>query len=94
LRQQGVAGGVADQLLYSESLFSLVRSGLAVGVISRLYTRGMPTRGLCVRALGAPAITRHIALLVRGPAQLHRPVVTDCLAYLAHALRAAEPSRE
>ena len=66
LRQQGVALEEADRLLYSESLFSLVRSGLAVGVISRLYTHGMPTQGLCVRPLGTPAITRRIALMVRG----------------------------
>jgi DNA-binding transcriptional LysR family regulator len=78
----------ADRLLYSESLFSLVRSGMAVGVISRLYTHGMPTQGLFVRALSTPAITRRIALMVRGPAKLHRPAVTDCLAYLAQALRA------
>lgn len=94
LRQQGVPLDAVDRLLYSESLFSLVRSGLAVGVISRLYTHGMPTRGLCVRALGAPAITRRIALMAREPAALRRPVVTDCLAYLTHALRAADPGRE
>ncbi|WP_332776805.1 LysR family transcriptional regulator [Polaromonas sp.] len=94
LRQQGVALDAADRLLYSESLFSLVRSGLAVGVISRLYTHGMPTQGLCVRALGTPAITRRIALMVRGPARLHRPLVLDCLAHLTQALRAPAASRE
>ncbi|MDW5442932.1 LysR family transcriptional regulator [Polaromonas sp. SM01] len=94
LRQQGVALEEADRLLYSESLYSLVRSGLAVGVIARLYTHGVPRQGLVVRPLGAPAITRRIALMVRGPAELHRPAVADCLAYLTQALRTpAKPTR-
>ena len=58
LRQQGVALDAADRLLYSESLYSLVRSGLAVGVISRLYTHGLHADDLCLRPLGSPAITR------------------------------------
>ncbi|MDO8732751.1 MAG: LysR family transcriptional regulator [Actinomycetota bacterium] len=87
LRQLGIALDGADRLLYSESLYSLVRSGLAVGVISRLYTHGLPTGGLVVRALGSPAITRRIVLMARGPQQLRSPIVADCLAHLAHALR-------
>lgn len=86
LRQQGVALDVADRLLYSESLASLVRSGLAVGVISRLYTHGLTGPGLCVRALEAPTITRRIALMVRGPAAQLRPIVSDCLEHLTGAL--------
>ena len=94
LRQQGVALDAADRLLYSESLYSLVRSGLAVGVISRLYTHGLHADDLCLRPLGSPAITRRIVLMVRSPAQLHRPAVADCLAYLTQALRPpARPAR-
>ncbi len=94
LRQQGVALEEADRLLYSESLYSLVRSGLAVGVISRLYTHGLHGDDLCLRPLGNPAITRRIVLMVRSPAQLHRPAVADCLAWLTQALCApAKPAR-
>ncbi|MGH6638848.1 MAG: LysR family transcriptional regulator [Polaromonas sp.] len=85
LRQQGVAVHEADRLLYSESLYSLVRSGLAVGVISRLYTHDVPGKDLCVRPLTAPAITRRIALMVRGPLAQQRPTVADCLAHLRSA---------
>jgi DNA-binding transcriptional LysR family regulator len=88
LRQQGVALEGTERMLCSESLFSLVRAGLAVGVISRLYTHGLRADGLSVKALGAPAITRRIVLMTRGPAQLRSPTVTDCLAHLAGALRA------
>jgi LysR family transcriptional regulator, carnitine catabolism transcriptional activator len=86
LRQQGVALDVADRLLYSESLASLVRSGLAVGVISRLYAHGLTGPSLCVRPLDAPAITRRIALMVRGPTAQLRPTVADCLEHLTAAL--------
>lgn len=88
LRQQGVALDAADRLLYSESLYSLVRSGLAVGVISRLYTHGLHAEGLRVLALASPAITRRIALMVRDQPTLRRASVTDCLAHLLQALRA------
>lgn len=85
LRQQGVALDAADRLLYSESLYSLVRSGLAVGVISRLYTHGL-SDGLSVRALSAPVITRRIVLMARGPRASRSPTVTSCLEHLAQAL--------
>ncbi|MFC5521540.1 LysR family transcriptional regulator [Polaromonas jejuensis] len=87
LRQQGVTLDAADRLLYSESLYSLVRSGLAVGVISRLYTHGLHADDLCLRPLGSPAITRRIVLMVRSQPELRRSTVTDCLEHLARALR-------
>jgi LysR family transcriptional regulator, carnitine catabolism transcriptional activator len=91
LKQQGVTLEAADRLLYSESLYSLVRSGLAIGLTSRLYTHDLSGGGLCVRALGDPAITRRIVLMVRGPQQLRNPAVTDCLDHLARALAGARP---
>ncbi len=92
LRQQGVVLEKADRLLYSESLYSLVRSGLAVGVISRLYTHGLHADELCLRPLGSPAITRRIVLMVRSQPQLRRSTVTDCLEHLARALAGTRPS--
>lgn len=88
LRQQGVALEAADRLLYSESLYSLVRAGLAVGLISRLYTHGVPLEPLAVRPLGSPAITRRIALMVRAEPEgtPRRARVADCLAHLRQAL--------
>jgi LysR family transcriptional regulator, carnitine catabolism transcriptional activator len=87
LRQQGISLDGADRPLYSESLYSLVRSGLAIGLISRLYTHGQPSTGLVIRALGSPAITRRMVLMTRGPARHRSPLVADCLDHLARALR-------
>lgn len=88
LRQQGVSLAGADRLQYSESLYSLVRSGLAVGLISRLYTHALPYPDLRVLPLRAPAITRRIALLVRGLPGPRSDAAADCFAHLARSLRA------
>jgi LysR family carnitine catabolism transcriptional activator len=87
LRQQGVALEGAHRLLYSESLYSLVRSGLAVGVISRMYTHGTVTEGLRILPLRAPAITRDIALMVREQPGPRTAAVADCFGHLVDALR-------
>ena len=88
LRQQGVSLAGADRLQYSESLYSLVRSGLAVGLISRLYTHALPYADLRVLPLRAPAITRRIALLVRGLPGPRSDAAADCFAHLARSLKA------
>jgi DNA-binding transcriptional LysR family regulator len=87
LRQRGIGLQQASLLAYSESLYSLVRSGLAVGVIFRLYTHGLQDDGgLAVRPLRAPAITRRIALLAHRHALALSPVVAQCRQHLVAAL--------
>lgn len=89
LRQHGADLAKADRLLYSESLYSLVRAGLAVGVISRLYTHNLQTDALRICPLHAPLISRRMALMVHGPSEAQPPLVQDCLEFLKATLRAA-----
>lgn len=86
LRQHGIALDATDRLRYSESLYSLVRSGLAVGLLSRLYTYGIGEAGLKVTPLRAPAITRRIVLMVRKQPGPRHAAAADCLDHLRQAL--------
>jgi LysR family carnitine catabolism transcriptional activator len=90
LRQQRIATDDALRMRYSESLYSLVQAGHAVGVISRLYTQGVAMPALQVRSLTAPAISRRLALMVRGEPAEQRPVVAQCSAYLREQLQAGQ----
>jgi DNA-binding transcriptional LysR family regulator len=92
LRQHGVDIERSDRLLYSESIYSLARSGLALGVISRLYTHGVALRGLRVVPLHAPSIVRGIALMVRERPGPRSTAARDCFGYLVEALRRAFPA--
>lgn len=92
LRQQRIAMDEAMRMRYSESLYSLVRAGHAVGVISRLYTQGVATPALQVRRLTAPVISRRLALMVNGEPGQQRPLVAACRAFLCGHLGArAQP---
>jgi len=86
LRQQRIGMEGALRMRYSESLYSLVQSGQAVGVISRLYTQGVATPALQVRPLIAPVISRRLALMLRGEPAAQRPWVAACQAFLCEAL--------
>lgn len=89
LRQHGADLARADQLLYSESLYSLVRCGLAVGVISRLYTHSLHEGAVKVCPLQAPVISRKVALMVHAAQDARPPLVHSCLEFLTQALRAS-----
>ena len=83
LRQRGFSMRQASLLAYSESLYSLVRSGLALGVIFRLYTHSLnDDPGLIVRPLRAPVIERRIALMAHRHALALSPVVAQCQQHL------------
>lgn len=87
LRQRGMGVEQVNLLAYSESLYSLVRSGLAIGVIFRLYThslRGDPA--LVVRPLRTPAVRRGIALMAHRHALTMSPLVAQCHSHLLSAL--------
>jgi len=90
LRQRGLSLDNAMLLSYSESLYSLVRSGLAIGVIFRLYTRSLHDEQLVVRPLRTPQIERRIGLLAHAHALALSPVVALCQRHLIGALRAED----
>lgn len=87
LNQQGISLALMDTLRFTDTLYSLVRNGLRVGLISRLYTLGQRTDGMIILPLIKPELTRRIALLARAPADLRRAPVQSCLSELAQALR-------
>jgi LysR family transcriptional regulator, carnitine catabolism transcriptional activator len=89
LRQHGADLQHASRLAYSESLFSLVRSGLAVGVVFALYTHSLRgDHGLVVRPLRAPAVERRLVLMAHRHALALSPVVASCQRHLMAVLAA------
>lgn len=53
---------------YSETLYALVRGGMALGLMPQLYTTSLHDPALTVLALQAPRIERRVALVYRqGP---------------------------
>lgn len=87
LRQAGVNAEPAHRLVYSEPLYSLARAGLAVGIISRLYTDTAQLRGLAVVPLRDPLVRRRLVLLRRARGKAD-PLVDRCFDDLARAIRA------
>ncbi len=89
LNQQGISLALLDTLRFTDTLYSLVRNGLRVGLISRLYTLGQRIEGMTILPLVKPELTRRIALLARAPSDLRRTAVQSCLHGLAQALHVA-----
>jgi DNA-binding transcriptional LysR family regulator len=88
LRQQGAGLAATDTLNYTDTLYSLVRAGLRVGLISRLYTQGQRQDGLSIVPMRRPRLTRRICLMARAPEQQARAAVRRCYGELAELLRA------
>jgi DNA-binding transcriptional LysR family regulator len=89
LRQAGVPAEPAHRLLYSEPLYSLARAGLAIGIISRLYTENAVLRGLAVVPLREPSVQRQLVLLRRARRPQGEALLDRCFADLVQAIRAA-----
>ena len=87
LRQAGVPADPAHRLLYSEPLYSLARSGLAIGIISRLYTDTTLQRGLAVVPLRDPLVHRRLMLLRRARRRPVDALVDRCFDDLVQAIR-------
>ena len=88
LRQQGLHLDLAFQMLYRESILTLVQHGMAVGVMSHLYAHDAQAWGLRTVRLRQPAITRRVVLMRReGPSAVHT-AATSCFTHLRGALRA------
>lgn len=88
LRQAGVALASAQRLAYSEPLYSLAHAGLAVGIISRLYTENAPLKGLAVLPLREPPVQRRLVLLRRVRRRTPDTHVDRCFEDLVQALKA------
>ncbi|MEZ2583202.1 LysR family transcriptional regulator [Kluyvera intermedia] len=73
------------QVDYVETLYGLVRSRLAVGLLPQLYTTHLQDSVLRVAQLQQPALTRTVALM-RG-AQALPPMIEACFTLLLKRLR-------
>lgn len=91
LRQQGAGLAATDTLNYTDTLYSLVRAGLRVGLISRLYTQGQRLDGLAIVPVQRPQMTRRICLMTRAPETQARAAVQRCYAELTDMLRGRAP---
>jgi len=87
LRQAGVPTEPAHRLLYSEPLYSLARAGLAIGIISRLYTETALLRGLAVVPLREPLVQRRVVLLRRERRVRADALADRCFDDLVQAIR-------
>ena len=87
LRQVGVSSDPAHRLLYSEPLYSLARSQLATGIISRLYTETAQLQGLSVVALREPLVQRELVLLRRARRRRGDALLDQCFDDLVQAIR-------
>lgn len=73
------------QVDYTETLYGLVRSRLAVAILPALYTTHLQDPDLKTAHLQQPALTRTVALM-RGPQALP-PLIEESFALLLGALR-------
>ena len=73
------------QVDYIETLYGLVRSKLAVGILPQLYTTHLQDLALRVAQLQQPALTRTVALM-RGPQSLPQ-MIEACFSLLQKQLR-------
>lgn len=87
LRQAGVSADPAHRLLYTEPLYSLARSQLAIGITSHLYTETAQLQGLAVIALREPLVQRQLVLLRRARRRAGDALVDRCFDDLVHAIR-------
>ncbi|MNR26835.1 hypothetical protein D3C85_1440720 [compost metagenome] len=75
------------RLQYSESLYSLVCAGLAVGLLSRLYAQGINDVALRAVPLGSPSFKRRVALMMRKEPAPRMPAAAGCFRFLSGAIR-------
>jgi len=65
MRQNSLAPSTRYRVDQVDSLFGLVRAGLAVGIMPRLYTTGLGWDGVALVPLSEPRIVRRLVLLTR-----------------------------
>ncbi|GAB2456784.1 LysR family transcriptional regulator [Comamonas humi] len=81
LEQQGVGLMQMETVAYTESLYAMVRSGLRIGLLSRLYAQSHRPEGVVTLALRSPQLSRRICLMTRKSTG-RRAVIQDGWDYL------------
>lgn len=84
-RAQFAQGAEPYRVSYSETLYALVRGGLALGLMPRLYTASLRDPQLMVLPLARPRIERRVVLVYpSGP--MRNVVATELIAFLREHL--------
>jgi len=73
MRQNNLAPSMRYRVDQVDSLFGLVRAGLAVGIMPRLYTMGLGWDGVALLPLVEPRIVRRLVLLTRRALAVEHP---------------------
>jgi len=86
LRQHGLSPSNLYQMIHSESLYGVVRAGIAVGIMPSLYTTFLNDEDLHVAPLRQPTCKRKIALMRRNEISRNHHV-DDCFSALRQDLQ-------
>jgi len=86
LRQNGLSPSTRYRVNQTDSLHGLVVSGLAVGIMPRLYTHRFDP-GVVLIPLTRPSVKRRLLLLRRPQLREEHPVAADISTALASAIR-------
>jgi len=84
-RAQFAQGAEPYRVNYSETLYALVRGGLALGLMPRLYTSSLRDPELVVVALQKPRIERRV-VLVYLPGPMRNVVAQELIGFLRQRL--------
>jgi len=84
-RAQFAQGSEPYRVSYSETLYALVRSGLALGLMPRLYTTSLRDPELIVLPLAKPSIERRV-VLVYLPGPMRNVVAQELIAFFRRRL--------
>jgi LysR family hydrogen peroxide-inducible transcriptional activator len=84
-RAQFAQGAEPYRVRYAETLYALVRGGLAVGLMPQLYTTQLRDPDLIVLPLTKPLIARRVVLIYR-PGPVRNIVVKDMIAFMQSRL--------
>lgn len=84
-RAQFAQGAEPYRVSYSETLYALVRAGLALGLMPRLYTASLRDDDLVVLPLRKPLVERRV-VLVYLPGPMRNVVAQDLIAHLRERL--------
>lgn len=88
LQQHGLAPSKLYQVIHSESLYGIVRAGIAIGIMPSLYTAYLLDKALHVAPLRSPTLKRKIVLMRRN--EISRSEWTDhCFKELRKDLKQA-----
>jgi len=84
-RAQFAQGAEPYRVSYSETLYALVRGGLALGLMPRLYTASLRDPQLVVRPLARPRVERRV-VLVHPSSAMRNEVAKELIDFLRERL--------